>query len=176
MLSTNNSQWWWTCELIYVLSNLFMKLSVGLFLLRIAVYRSQRIALWFVNVVTVIISLYFFLLFVFQCWPVSYFWEQYEGMEGRCLSIKTITDSTYAYSVISCWADWTFCILPVAMVWRLQLNIRTKISVILILGLSTMSVSHYFPSSYPLHILPVAPLPFAVYVPPVANLEPVPRS
>lgn len=132
------SQWWWACEPVYVMCTMFLKFSIGLFLLRIAVTKTQKSIIWLVMVVTAIISLYFFFLFVFQCWPVRYFWEQYTGLEGSCINSDIITVSTYVYSAISCWSDWTLCILPAFMVWNLQMNPRTKISVCIILALSAV--------------------------------------
>jgi hypothetical protein len=115
-----------------------LKFSVGIFLLRIAVERGQRITLYIVLAVSTIMSTYFFFLFVFQCWPVAYFWGQYTGMEGHCIDTSIILKTTYAYSAVTCWSDWTFSILPVFIVRKLNMNPRTKLSVILILALSAM--------------------------------------
>jgi hypothetical protein len=57
-------------------------------------------------------------------------------------------NATYAYSAISCWVDWTLAIVPVFIVWNLQMNIRTKISVAMILALGAMFVSSYVLSSF----------------------------
>jgi hypothetical protein len=117
---------------------MFLKFSIGLFLLRIAVTRTQKTIIWLVMIVTATISLYFFFLFVFQCWPVSFFWEQYTGLQGSCINPDIITVSTYVYSAVSCCTDWTLCILPGFMVWNLQMNPRTKLSVSVILALSAV--------------------------------------
>ncbi len=131
-------QWWWTCEPIYVFCNMMLKFSIGVFLLRICVSPVQRAIVWFVMGTSGIVCTYFFFIFVFQCWPVAYFWGQYTGMEGSCIDGNIITASTYAYSAMSCWTDWTYCILPAFMVWNLQMNRRAKITVCLILGVSAM--------------------------------------
>jgi hypothetical protein len=119
---------------------MFLKFSICVFLLRIAVSRTQKAIIYAVAAVTAIISLYFFFLFVFQCWPVAFFWEQWNGTgaQGSCINPDITTTSTYVYSAISCWSDWTLCILPAFMVWNLQMNPRTKISVCIILALSAM--------------------------------------
>ncbi len=121
-----------------MLSNVAIKISICVFLLRIAVSKVQRGILYTVMAVSVIMCTYFFFLFVFQCWPVAYFWEQYTGAQGKCIDPKIITVSTYVYSAVTCWADWTCCILPGFMVWHLQMNPRTKLSVCVILALSAM--------------------------------------
>ena len=131
-------QWWWTCELTYALCNMMLKFSIGVFLLRLCVSPIQRAIVWFVIITAAIVGSLFFFIFLFQCWPVSYFWEQYTGMEGRCINGNIVTASTYTYSAMSCWTDWTYCILPTFMVWNLQMKPQIKITVCFILGVSAM--------------------------------------
>ncbi|KAA8909684.1 hypothetical protein FN846DRAFT_941841 [Sphaerosporella brunnea] len=132
-------KWWWACEPVYVLANMAIKFSIGIYLLRIAVHRGQRFIIHMVMAVSGVIGTYFFFLFVFQCWPVAYFWGQYTGMKGRCINPTITVKSTYAYSAISCWADWSFSILPAFIVWKLNMNKRTKLSVFTILALSAVA-------------------------------------
>jgi hypothetical protein len=66
------SQWWWACEPTYVFSNLCLKASIGIFLLRIATQPVHRMILW-VSLITVqLYGVFFFLLFTFQCWPGAF--------------------------------------------------------------------------------------------------------
>ena len=117
-----------------------LKLSIGIFLLRLAVTKLQKYLLWGANLTTVVSSMYFSFLFIFQCWPVTYFWTQWAGTggKGKCIDTKIIINSIYVYSSISCTLDWAFCIFPSIVVWKLQLNLRTRISVIGILILCTV--------------------------------------
>jgi hypothetical protein len=147
----NLSQWWlislqwgWACEITYVLSNLAIKFSICLFLLRIAVSKTPRVILWMVIAISGVTCSYFLLLFIFLCQPITYFWAQYTGVKGSCINAKIITTSTYIYSAVRCCSDWTCCILPACMVWKLQMNPRTKFSVCLIPGLGAMLVSISF--------------------------------
>jgi hypothetical protein len=138
----NPLSWWWHCEQLYCLSGLVLKLSIGIFLLRIVVHKSQSIILWSVMAVSTAMSIYFFFLFLFQCSPVSYFWTQYQGQHGHCINPAIISRTAYFYSSISCWSDWTFCILPAFMVWKIQMNHRTKVSVLILFALGAVYVSH----------------------------------
>jgi hypothetical protein len=96
------------------------------------------ITIWIVMGVVILFSIYYFFLVVFQCQPVTYFWTQYLGVVGKCVNPKMITGSTYAHSAISALSDWTLGILPIFLVWDLNMNLRTKISVALILGLGAL--------------------------------------
>jgi hypothetical protein len=118
-----------------------LKLSIGIFLLRIAVCRLHRMIIYVVLGILELYCAFFFFLFVLQCRPSSYFWTRYTGGEGTCIDASVTVNATYAYSAISCVADWTLGILPIFMVWNLKMNTRTKWSVAAILAMGAM----YFP-------------------------------
>ncbi|RDW89746.1 hypothetical protein BP6252_01778 [Coleophoma cylindrospora] len=132
-------KWWWACEPVYVLANMSLKLSIGIFLLRIAVARTHRLIIYTVIVVSEVYGAAYFLLFCLQCIPSKYFWTQYTGGSGSCMNTKIIIDATYVYSAISCWADWTLGVIPVFLVWNLQMNSRTKLSVGCILAVGAVA-------------------------------------
>lgn len=116
-----------------------IKASIALMLLRLLVDATQRAILLVVLVVTELYSAAFFLLFIFQCSPVSYFWTRFAGAEGFCLNTAAVTGAVYAYSAIMCFGDWTFSILPFIIVWKLeQLPKREKAMVGIILAMSAM--------------------------------------
>jgi hypothetical protein len=124
--------------LAYISSTTVLKVSIAIFLSRICVKRSQIVTIWIVIGVVTVFSIFYFFLIVFQCSPVTYFWTQYLGVVGKCVPAKVITNSTYAHSAVSAWADWTLGILPIFLVWDLAMNPRTKVSVALILALGAM--------------------------------------
>lgn len=117
-----------------------IKASIAIFLLRICVNKIHKIIIWTVTGITEVYSLFFFLLFVLQCRPTSLFWLRYkeDAPEGSCLDATVISNAFYGYSAISCLTDWTFSLLPIALVWNLQMNRSTKISVIVILAAGVM--------------------------------------
>jgi len=141
MITADFFQWWWFCEQLYCLTCLTLKFSIGLFLLRIAVNKSQKIILWVVMIVSGLMSVYFFLLFLLQCRPIAFFWGQYTGMKGSCIDPLIISRTAYVYSAVSCWSDWTFCILPAFMIWNVQMNPRTKASVLCLFALGALWVA-----------------------------------
>lgn len=110
---------------------------MGIFLLRIATQKKIRIIIWVIIVCTVIGTGYFFLQFLLQCWPVSYFWTSIldRNSGGKCLKSTIIINSAYAYSAVTCAVDLALCVVPILMVSKLQLNKRTKLSVMGVLSL-----------------------------------------
>lgn len=159
--SDSQMQWWWACEPVYVLSNISLKLSISIFLLRITISRTHRMIIYTVIVTSSVYSAFFFFLFVLQCRPSNYFWTRYTGGTGSCMDPKITVDATYAYSAVSCLADWTLGIVPVFIIWNLQMNPRTKLSVALILAVGAMFVypfysdtRHVFTAFQSLNLLP----------------------
>ncbi|PQE17462.1 hypothetical protein CJF32_00008691 [Rutstroemia sp. NJR-2017a WRK4] len=132
-------KWWWCCEAVYVLSNMALKLSIAIFLLRIAVDRIHRIIIY-VTVITIeLTSFAYFFIFILQCIPSEFFWTQYIGGKGKCVNPKVTVDASYAYSAITCACDWTLGLMPIFLVWNLQMNSRTKISVGIILAVGAIA-------------------------------------
>jgi hypothetical protein len=125
---------------MYAASTAFFKISIGVFLTRICSKKYQTYVIWAVLTVVILFSTYFVILLVFQCRPVSFLWTKFEGESGKCLSADVLTGSTYAHSAISTIADLVLGTLPVLLLWNLNMNIQSKMSVALILGLGALYV------------------------------------
>lgn len=117
---------------------MFIKASIAIMLLRLTVIRTHRIIIWTVLAITELYSGFFFFLFVFQCRPSSYFWTQYTGGSGSCIDPVITVNAVYAYSALVCVGDWTYAVLPVFLIWKLQMNKRSKTVVALILAMGAM--------------------------------------
>jgi hypothetical protein len=115
-----------------------LKFSIGIFLLRIAVAKTHRFIIWTTIAVIEIYGAFYFFLFVLQCRPSAYFWTQYTGGKGTCIDPKITVNATYAYSAVSCVADWTLGIIPIFLVWNLRMQRRMKYTVAMILGVGAM--------------------------------------
>jgi hypothetical protein len=131
--------WWWACEPTYVLSNMAIKASLAIMLLRLAVDRTHRIIIWITIIVTELFSAAFFFVFIFQCTPSSYFWTQYTGAKGSCINPMVIVYSTYVYSALICVGDWTLAIVPYFIVRNLQMRPRAKVLVAVILAMGAIA-------------------------------------
>src|SRR5690242_19304935 len=102
------------------------KMSIGLFLLRITVRPIQRWIVYIVMGLTVLTGLVFFLVTLLQCTPISFFWDKI-SQTGWCVNIDVIIALTYLYSVVSVICDFTFALLPIFLVWNLNMSLNTKL-------------------------------------------------
>jgi hypothetical protein len=103
--------------------NFFLRFSIAIFLLKIAVQQTHRIVIWVALITIQVYSVYFFFLFIFQCWPVQYFWERFGSGSGTCLPSKiTVSKAVYLVAHDTC-ADFSrqlsdklpLCILSIVM-------------------------------------------------------------
>lgn len=66
------NQFWYLCELLYVISNCLLKFSIGYFYLRVA---AQRWHIWCIRLLmlgTILFGLIYFFLVMLQCLPSKY--------------------------------------------------------------------------------------------------------
>jgi hypothetical protein len=123
------------CELLYVTCTAVTKLSIGVYFLRLSSKRYQVYTIYTTLAVVMAISTMYFFFLLFQCDPINHLWTQFDGGVGKCLHNPILSNVTYAHAAMSAVTDWAFGILPVFFVWKMQMNPRTKFSVILILSL-----------------------------------------
>lgn len=130
---------WLIGEIAYVANTTILKLSIGYFLLRVCVKKFQKVIIWTVISIVTAYSVFYFFMIIFQCHPVSYFWNRFDGIhKGTCVGASVVSGCTYAHSALSVWADWTLALLPISLVWDLDMNPRTKVSVVIILALGAL--------------------------------------
>ncbi|KAJ6032153.1 hypothetical protein N7540_002885 [Penicillium herquei] len=132
--------WWWLSQILYIWASATAKISIALALLRLAVKRWQRIFLFCLIGLALIIALLFFFVLTFECHPVSYFWKQADPTsKGHCTSVDILLDIAYLYSALTIVVDFSLGAFPLFLVWNLQMNSRTKVAVSGILSLGAVA-------------------------------------
>ncbi|KAL1881321.1 hypothetical protein Daus18300_001174 [Diaporthe australafricana] len=133
----NAMQFWYYCYIWYCWTMIFSKISIGIFLLRIIV---ERIQIWFIYIalaINVMTGLVFFFVTTLQCQPVSYFWHK--SQPGTCIPISIIIGLTYLYSSLNIICDFTFALLPIFIVRKLNMKRRMKIAIIPLLSMGCVA-------------------------------------
>lgn len=117
----------------------FVKVSVGFFLLRLTIHPVHIRIIWTAMAVTAVTGIVFTFVTLFQCQPVSYFWTRVTGTQGQCFSILVVINLTYLYSVVNALCDFTFGLLPIFMIWNLNMSARMKIAIAPILSMGCIA-------------------------------------
>jgi hypothetical protein len=110
------------------------KISIGYFLLRITIRRTDVWIIYGVMLVTVLTGMVFFFVTMFQCSPISFFWNRQQ--DGSCVNMDVIIALTYLYSACSVICDFTFAILPMVIIWTLNINKRSKVALVPIMAMA----------------------------------------
>ncbi|KAL4921988.1 hypothetical protein BDW62DRAFT_208146 [Aspergillus aurantiobrunneus] len=130
--------WWWLGQTSYVITCVVAKVSIALALLRLTVTRTHKIILWGVIGVSIAVGLVFWLMLMLQCKPVEFFWHRFTS-EGSCLNTDYILDIAYLYSVMATICDFILGLLPIALVWKLNMNSKTKAALAGILSMGCVA-------------------------------------
>lgn len=130
---------WYISEILYAPVSAMVRTSVALFLLRVSAVPCHRWIILINLTAIYFISIAFTFVVSFQCDPPSYFYDQVLGLEGHCIPITVVPFVTIAHSVVSAVGDLVFAWLPIAMLWNVQLNKRTKVVVALLLGMGSVA-------------------------------------
>jgi len=134
-------KWWWWCYLWYCTSMIASKISIGYFLLRITVRKMDIWIIYGVMMITVCTGVVFFFVTLFQCQPISFFWNK--DQKGTCINVEVIIALTYLYSACSVISDFTCAILPMFLVWKLNMGKKTKIALIPIMAMACVYAPPY---------------------------------
>ncbi|UNI24555.1 hypothetical protein JDV02_010290 [Purpureocillium takamizusanense] len=122
------TMYWWFCYIFFSLTMITSKVSFAWFLLRITTTRSHSLIIYGASLCTVVAGGVFFFVTLFQCNPISSYWDKDQG--GHCLNMNIIMALAYLYSVFSVITDFTFAILPGFIIWHLKLKTRARVALI----------------------------------------------
>ena len=118
-------------ELTYAVLITVIKVSILLFYRRIFPAESlgarYRLAWWIILVWSTLWSISVFFSATFQCLPASYYWTKVTmKTHGTCLNITALLISTAILNIVT---DVGILMLPMPIVWRLQIRKSQKFAV-----------------------------------------------
>lgn len=91
------------------------RISIALFLLRIAVKKWHKLVLKALIGVTAVMTTVYFFIVLFQCSPPSYFWTRLrKGALGSCSHDKDVRAATLVWGSFAVAMDWILGLLPIA--------------------------------------------------------------
>jgi hypothetical protein len=96
---------------------------------------------WTCITVNILFNIFFFIFTVVQCSPINGFWLRSGGLKGVKCHAHIAVASTFAASGVSALIDWIFGLLPIFVLWDLNVNRKKKVALGLIMGLGAVYVS-----------------------------------
>ncbi|CAI7664486.1 unnamed protein product [Penicillium pancosmium] len=129
---------WWLGQIFYVITCVLAKISIIITLLRITVDRIHAWILYAAISLATVVGVIFLFFTIFQCSPVNHFWHQLSPT-GHCVEKNVLIGIAYLYSIGAAITDLTIGLLPVALIWNLRMNSRTKTAIVGILGVGCIA-------------------------------------
>ncbi|RCI15672.1 hypothetical protein L249_3529 [Ophiocordyceps polyrhachis-furcata BCC 54312] len=130
------------CEVLYSPTSLAIRFSICLFLLKIVNHKTHRRIIYLLLAVVSSASISYWLITIFQCVPPSFFWSQHQpGAVGHCLHPEAFFYAGYVHGSVSAVSDLVVGALPIAILWRIRLDRRTKLTALVLLGMSFLNTA-----------------------------------
>ncbi|OMP86311.1 hypothetical protein BK809_0003481 [Diplodia seriata] len=136
--STQFSKWLYIHSLIIMVAVSAVKVSIALFLMRLAERTRKVRFLWGMIVFLVLFTVSCACTLIFQCSPIAAAWDYSLRMppaNSKCFSMSTFRNIGMFNSIVNIVTDFLFASLPVPLIWELQINIRAKLTLASILSL-----------------------------------------
>lgn len=113
-------------------------ISVAIFIHRILrLPRTQKWVLYSVTIAQNIIAGISCVLLFTQCSPTEFLWNP--TIPAKCLSSTVLTGYSYFVGAYSAFTDILLAIIPIFAFWKLQMKLRTKIGVCLLMGTTALA-------------------------------------
>ncbi|KAI5240659.1 hypothetical protein E4T43_05946 [Aureobasidium subglaciale] len=132
------SKWQFAHDMIMVWALHGMKIAFTLFLLRLSNGKIFRRTLFAVMCFMTIYTTVSWFTILFGCAPISANWH---GRNGQCISPAAFRSLGMTYSILGMLTDAFLALLPVPIISGMQLNIRTKICLLLAFGMGLAAVA-----------------------------------
>jgi len=132
-VNTMGLKWNFAGQVIYMWALPAVKMSVGFFLLRIAPNKTYRRILQGVMVFTIAYTFVCFITLLLQCKNLAILWDN--TVQTTCWSQSTLQGLSYTSCAVNIITDLFFAVLPIPMLWNVQINARTRATLICIMSL-----------------------------------------
>ncbi|OLN85063.1 hypothetical protein CCHL11_10248 [Colletotrichum chlorophyti] len=116
-----------------------LKVSIGLSLLRLSRSTWYSRSLWALIAFVSAYSLMAWGTFFFFCQPLEGYWDK--SLKPKCYPITLFIKFGLINTAFNIFTDVSFATLPVTIIWSLQMKLRTRIYLIIVLSLGYVAVA-----------------------------------
>ncbi|KAK1976399.1 hypothetical protein LZ30DRAFT_805882 [Colletotrichum cereale] len=116
-----------------------LKVSIGLSLLRLSRSAWYSRVLWALIGFVSAYSIMAWMTFFFYCQPLEGYWDK--SLKPMCYPITLFIKFALVNTAFNIFTDVCFATLPVTIIWTLQMKLRTRIYLIVVLSLGYFAVA-----------------------------------
>ncbi|MCJ1481776.1 hypothetical protein MMC06_001935 [Schaereria dolodes] len=134
-------KWSTIAQIIETVALMLVKLSVCLLLLRVIEKTSRRMTQFLYVLMVFIVALHIvpFFLYVLQCRPLRAVWDPL--VQGKCYSLHLVYRAAYVAIGLDAFTDLVCSAIPIFVIYKLQMDIRTKIAICILMGLGVFTAA-----------------------------------
>jgi hypothetical protein len=132
-ISTDQFQFVQLSEVFYILTTTLLKISLGLFFLRLVTKLWQRYLFNALIAMAAIYGFFYFCVSIARCRDPA-------NMSGskQCASAGLKLTTGYLYGVINIISDWIFTLIPIALLVESNMDRKSKFSVGIVMGFAAV--------------------------------------
>lgn len=126
-------------EQTYIITMIFLKLSLGIFFLRVIIEKWQKRSIHVIIAINTVVGIGYFFFALFDCGtPVTAhnFWER--RISKQCVNFDIILGLSYAHAGVNALTDLLLALLPISIVKRSTMTIKEKRIIIGIFLIATL--------------------------------------
>ena len=112
---------------------MWTKVSICLFLMRIPHSNRYRRPLQWAVAFLLFSNVVLAMMWILQCQPIRATWDN--SGDGGCFNHEVLCGIILAQAIISLVSDFSFAVLPILLLWRVQIDFKTKIGLWLLMCL-----------------------------------------
>ncbi|KAK7513601.1 phosphatidylserine decarboxylase [Phyllosticta citriasiana] len=129
--------WLYIHSLVVMCAVSSVKISIGLFLLRVVERTRYQRFMWGMIVFLICFTLTCACTLIFQCSPIAAAWDfaLRARTHAKCFSMNTFRNIGMFNSVVNILTDILFATLPIPLIMKLKVNLRTRLTLSFILSL-----------------------------------------
>jgi hypothetical protein len=144
----------WATIPVYNLSLILTKLSITVQCYRVLRTPAMQKFLRAFLVLLVLYGLFAVLGTIFNCWPVAAYWGATQGITGVCMDRNALT---FAIAGVNILTDIILVVVPLPMLWKLQIPRRQKIILCCVFGVGSVACVTSVVRLHSLYMIGIAP-------------------
>ncbi|KAL4780061.1 hypothetical protein BJX76DRAFT_339165 [Aspergillus varians] len=131
----------YSTRVIYVLSLMFVKMSLLIFYLRLDPRRYMNWAVYALLFIVIGLSIASFFILTFSCFPPSKFWDVTGTAEGHCMDPDSQQIFYEANGILNIITDILIYVVPIPMLWRVRISRRRKAAILGVFSVGVLSIA-----------------------------------
>ncbi|KAE8444231.1 hypothetical protein EG329_000731 [Mollisiaceae sp. DMI_Dod_QoI] len=125
---------------IFLVAVVFVKVSIGLFLLRLTPSQFYHRFIWGMIAFMGMYTTVALITILTQCRPLNSIWDP-KVTKAICFSPLGLRACAYFNATCGIFADFVFALLPIPMLWNIKINTRIKMALVGILSLGLFATT-----------------------------------